>query len=108
MDFINMSELAYVEFKKFLEENNVVSDEIRINLAGNGWGGPIFNLVLDGQKEDDNVSKIGDIKLLIKKSISDEFGTLTIKCGEENGAGGFSIEPEKMEESACSTCSSCN
>jgi hypothetical protein len=36
MDFINMSELAYVEFKKFLEENNVVSDEIRINLAGNG------------------------------------------------------------------------
>jgi hypothetical protein len=36
MDFVNMSKLAYTEFKKFLEENNVTSDEIRINLAGNG------------------------------------------------------------------------
>ena len=108
MNFVNMSELAYKEFEKFLEENNVTSDEIRINLAGNGWGGPIFNLVLDGQKEDDNVTEIGHIKLMIKKSISDEFGSLTIKCGEENGMGGFSIEPEKREESGCSTCSSCS
>lgn len=31
-----MSELTYNEFKKFLQENNVISHEIRINLAGNG------------------------------------------------------------------------
>jgi hypothetical protein len=68
----------------------------------------VFNLVLDGQKEDDNVEKIGDIKLVIKKSVTDEFRSLIIKCGEENGLGGFSIEPEKKEESGCSTCSSCN
>jgi len=36
MDFINMSELALTEFKKFLQENNVTSNEIRINLTGNG------------------------------------------------------------------------
>jgi len=36
MAFVNMSELAYEEFKKFLQEHNVTSDEIRINLAGNG------------------------------------------------------------------------
>jgi len=108
MAFVKMSELAYEEFKKFLEEHKVTSDEIRINLAGNGWGGPVFNLVLDEQKEDDNVEKIGDIKLVIKKSVNDEFGSLVIKCGEENGLGGFSIEPEKKEERGCSTCSSCS
>jgi hypothetical protein len=36
MAFINMSELALTEFKEFLQENNVTSDEIRINLTGNG------------------------------------------------------------------------
>jgi len=108
MAFVNMSEMACEEFKKFLKEHNVTSDEIRINLSGKGWGGPVFNLVLDEQKEDDNVEKIGDIKLLVAKSVTDEFGNLIIKCGEENGLGGFSIEPEKKEESGCSTCSSCS
>ncbi|MGK0468404.1 MAG: hypothetical protein ACJAX4_003729 [Clostridium sp.] len=36
MAFVNMSEIAFTEFKKFLKENNVTSDEIRINLTGNG------------------------------------------------------------------------
>lgn len=108
MAFVNMSELAFTEFKKFLQENNVTSDEIRINLTGNGWGGPVFNLVLDEQKEDDNVEKFGDIKLVVNKNVNDEFGSLVIKCGEENGLGGFSIEPEVKEERECSTCSSCS
>jgi len=36
MVFVNMSELAFTEFKKFLEENGVTSNEIRINLTGKG------------------------------------------------------------------------
>lgn len=36
MAFVNMSELAFTEFKKFLQENNVTSEEIRINLTGSG------------------------------------------------------------------------
>ena len=36
MAFVNMSEMACEEFKKFLKEHNVTSDEIRINLSGKG------------------------------------------------------------------------
>jgi HesB-like selenoprotein len=108
MAFVKMSELALTEFKKFLEGNNVTSDEIRINLTGNGWSGPVFNLVLDEQKEDDNVEKFGDIKLVVQKSVNDEFGTLVIKCGEENDLGGFSIELENKQEGECASCSSCS
>ena len=108
MAYINMSELALAEFKKFLLDNNVTSNEIRINLTGNGWSGPVFNLVLDEQKEDDNVEKFGDIQLVVKKSVSDEFGNLVIKCGEENNLGGFSIELENKKEGECSSCSSCS
>ena len=102
-----MSELAFTEFKKFLQENNVTSDEIRINLTGNGWSGPVFNLVLDEQKEDDNVEKFGDIKLVVKKSVNDKYGSLLITCGAENGLGGFSIELENKQEGQCASCSSC-
>ncbi len=108
MAFVNMSELAFTEFKKFLKGNNVTSDEIRINLTGKGWSGPVFNLVLDEQKEDDNVEKFGDIKLVVKKSVNDEFGSLVIKCGEENGLDGFSIELENKPEGECASCSSCS
>ncbi|MCB2290815.1 hypothetical protein LGK97_13800 [Clostridium sp. CS001] len=68
----------------------------------------MFNLVLDEQKEDDNVEKFGDIKLVVKKSVNDEFGSLVIKCGEENGLGGFSIELENKPEGECASCSSCS
>lgn len=33
---VNMSDLAYKEFKKFIEENNANSNIFRIFLAGNG------------------------------------------------------------------------
>jgi hypothetical protein len=59
----------------------------------------VFNLVLDEQKEDENIEKFGDIKLVVKKSVNDEFGSLVIKCGEENGLDGFSIEQDNKQES---------
>ncbi|MGH4117364.1 hypothetical protein [Clostridium sp.] len=68
----------------------------------------MFNLVLDEQKEDDNVEKFGDIKLLVAKSVNDEFGNLVIKCGEENGLDGFSIELENKTDGECASCSSCS
>lgn len=36
MKAFQMSEVAYKEFLKFLEESNVDSKSIRINLAGHG------------------------------------------------------------------------
>ncbi|PRR77765.1 hypothetical protein CLLI_21530 [Clostridium liquoris] len=36
MEAVNMSSVAYEEFKKFLKENNVTTNIIRINLAGVG------------------------------------------------------------------------
>jgi len=50
----------------------------------------------------------GDIKLVVKKSINEEFGSLVIKCGEENGLDGFSIELENKPEGECASCSSCS
>lgn len=108
MSFINMSESAYKEFKEILTTNNIESDTVRIIISGIGWGGPSFGLVLDEQKETDNVTLINDTNFIVDKELSKEYGALTIKSSDENGYGGLSIEPEISASSGgCSSCTSC-
>lgn len=107
MSAVNMSNDALNEFKKLLADNQIETDTVRLVISGVGWGGPQFGLVLDEQKDTDNVTKIEDLTFLVEKEITDEFGCLTIKSSNENGYDGLSIEPEIAPESGCSSCSSC-
>lgn len=108
MSIVKISDKATVEFLQFLKDNEVTADKVRIHFAGMGWGGPTFNLVLDDKKDTDNTEVIENLTFLVDKSVTEQFGTLTILCGEENGRGGFSIEPEtKPDGGGCSSCSSC-
>ncbi|KAJ49584.1 HesB-like selenoprotein [Clostridium tetanomorphum] len=110
MNAINMSDIAYDEFKKFLEEHNVVHNLIRINLAGMGCGGPIFNIVIDSEKSNDTVTKIHDLTFLVDKDLIAEFGGFTLTCAEESGIDGFSLHPmiQNDDDYGCSTCSGCH
>lgn len=108
MSAVKMSELAYTEFVNYLKESNVESDTLRVFLSGQGWGGPVFNLALDEQKPEDIVEKINDITFIMNGDLLKEYDGVTIKCGEENGRGGFTIEPNKTPDGGgCSSCSSC-
>lgn len=108
MSIVKMSESAAKQFKTFLADNEVTADVIRLHFAGMGWGGPVFNLVLDEQKEDDNTTNIEGLTFLVNEKVTEQFGTLEILSGDENGRGGFSIEPEKKPDGGgCSTCTSC-
>lgn len=108
MSIVKVSENAFKEFKKFLEENDVKTDVIRIHLAGMGCGGPAFNLVLDEKKEEDNVEVMDGLTFLVDKNVTEQFGELSLLCADENGMGGFSIETEKrVEGGCCSGCSGC-
>lgn len=105
MAAVIMSDVAYKEFKSFLEENDVKSNVIRIVLAGMGWSGPSFGIVLDEQTAEDVTEKIQDITFLVEGKLFQEFGGFTIKSPEENGLGGFTIEPNNQAEGdGCSTC----
>lgn len=108
MAAVNMSDIAYAEFKELLKENDINSNIIRIYLAGMGWSGPAFNLVLDEQKDDDVVVQIKDMQFLVEKDLINQFGSFTLKGGSENGRGGLSIETEVQSESGCGGgCSGC-
>lgn len=108
MSVVKMSETAYTEFKQFLEENDVKTFNIRINLAGMGWGGPMFNIVLDEQKENDVVEKINDMTFIVEKDLVKDYEGFTILSNEENDGRGLSLKPLVQAEGGCSTCSSCH
>lgn len=109
MAAVQISDLAYEDFIKLLKENDIDSNTIRIYIAGMGWSGPAFNLVLDEQKDNDIVEKVKDMNFLVDKDLSNQYGCLTLKSARENGRGGFSIEPEFQTESDCGGgCSTCH
>ena len=108
MAVIHMSDIAYTEFKELLANNNIDSNVIRVYLAGMGWSGPAFNLVLDEQKENDATEQIKDLTFIVDKDLVKQYGSFTLKSGSENGRGGFSIESEIQVGSECGgSCSTC-
>ena len=105
MAVVNMSEIAYAEFKELLTTNNIDAKVIRVNLAGMGCSGPAFNLVLDEVKENDAVSPIKDIIFIVDKDLVNQYGSFTLVSGSENGREGFSIETEiQPEGGGCAGC----
>lgn len=105
MAFVNMSEIAYAEFKELLTTNNIDCNVIRLYLAGMGCSGPAFNLVVDEIKENDAVSQIKDLMFIVDKDLVNQYGSFTLISGSENGRGGFSIETEiQPEGGGCAGC----
>lgn len=105
MSSIIMSDSAYNEFKKLLDDNEVSDYTIRINFAGMSCHGPSFNISPDSEAEGDLVEKIHDITFLVKKDLVSEFEGFEITSSEENGRG-LLLEPvKKFEGGGCSGCS---
>lgn len=101
METLEMSSLAIAEFKKLLQENNIEEKTVRINLAGMGCGGPQFNIVVDVQNDNDEVILKEDLTFLINKEVLAQFAGFTLKCAEENGIDGFSLEPYVKVSGGC-------
>lgn len=104
MKFITISEEAYTEFADFLKENNVESNNIRINLAGYACSGPVFNISISEANDADEVEVINDITFIAEKTIVDEFGGFIIVSSEENNGNGLSLKAVNPGEGGCGSC----
>lgn len=107
MSVVKISDIAYDEFKEVLDQNSIDNYVIRINLAGMGWGGPVFNIVQDEQKDSDLAETVKDVTFVVDKKLVNDFEGFEITCEAENGRG-LMLEPtSKPESDGCSSCTSC-
>jgi HesB-like selenoprotein len=104
MQKIIISDEAYEEFKAFLDENNIEKYNIRINHAGNGCGGPVFNISVEETADIDAVEKVKDINFIFKPELIDEFGGFNILSSDENDGRGLSLKPLIQSEGGCGGC----
>ena len=89
--------------KALLEQQKDQADNVRIYIAGMGWGGPSFGLTLDElNKEDDLVDESQEVKFLMAKDIYDQVGDMLV----ELTAGGYLVKPLGQSDADCGSCSS--
>ncbi|MGG7165422.1 hypothetical protein [Clostridium ihumii] len=110
MHIVDISKMGITELKKYLKENDISADVIRIQLVGKMCKDSSFILTFDGKDENDNLEEVEDIIFLVNKHISEKYGKLKILAPSENGLDGFSVVAEKKPKSCCSTgkCKSCS
>lgn len=108
MSMINISDAAYKEFRELLSANDINDTNVRIALAGFGCSGPRFGLMVDEPTETDVTETVNELNFVIEKELIEEYEGFTILSDEENGGGGMSLKPLRMDESAggCSSCAS--
>ncbi len=74
---------------------------IRIFVAGYACSGPKFGLVIDPEKEDDEIYEEGGLQFVINKGVYEQFGDFRIEFEED----GFIVQPENYEPAMdCSSC----
>lgn len=75
-------------------------ENVRVYLAGMGWGGPSFGLALDELHDDDYVDNSNDIPFVMEKSTFDRFGDMEIKSMGD----GFSVIPALYQGGGGCSC----
>lgn len=70
---------------------------IRVYIAGMGWGGPSFGLGLDQVKDDDVVEEVDGIKFVMEKYIEETFGQIEVRW---NGYS-YAVGPSRGGASRC-------
>ena len=110
---IYINDTAYKEFKELLDEANVESYNIRIDLDRYGCNGPMFGVYVSEATENDDVDTINDINFIVDKKINEEFGGFIIASSEENDGHGVGLKPivqpsSGSEDGGCGGgCSGC-
>lgn len=92
---VTVTERAQEQLKKILEKKGAESKSLRIYIAGVGWGGPSFGIALDEQKENDDVTKIGEYSYLVDKDLLSTYGAFTVDYVDDWLRKGFHIVPNK-------------
>ncbi|MCI5167919.1 MAG: adhesin [Candidatus Electrothrix sp. GM3_4] len=100
---LEVTETAITNVKEYLRENNIES-AVRIVMMSGGCSGSSLGLALDEAKENDLTFQQEGVNFLVKKSLAETCGTITVDfmdttvstdtSGSGCSGGGFSIKSE--------------
>ncbi len=89
---LDVTKKAVEVIKDILKDKEDVVNNVRIHVAGVGWGGPTLGLVLDEQKDNDEVFDIEGLTFLVEKDLA-QFEGFEVDYSEAFLRKGFVINP---------------
>lgn len=105
MNYVQMSNEAYTEFKSFLEANNVQDYNLRISYLGRNCSGLTFNLDNGVSTSNDVCQQIHDINFIADRELINEYGGFKILSNAENDGNGLELRVLIIPK--CTSCSIC-
>ena len=97
---LDVTTSAIEMIKNIQKDSKEEITSLRINLAGFGWGGPSFGLVLDEQKENDEVFDIEGISFLVSGDLK-QFEGFEVDYSNVFPTKGFNIAPLSFTGGSC-------
>ena len=88
--------------KALVEQQKDQPENVRVYIAGMGWGGPSFGLTLDEfNNESDLIDDSNDVNFVMAKEIHEQVGDII----NELTAGGYMVKPAQQDQADCGSCS---
>lgn len=106
---ITIADLAQQRLKEYLQQNSIESS-IRVALMSGGCAGSSLGLALDEKKENDNVTELEGLTILIDEALLAQCDKVHIDYVDADARSGFSItSANPVGGGGCSSggCSSC-
>jgi len=89
------------EIKKIVGAKADQPTNVRVYIAGMGWGGPSYGLSLDEKNETDLTDDSNGITFVMDKELHEKMGDFKV----EFLGDGYRVAPVNQEPSDCSSCS---
>lgn len=102
--YIATNEDTCKKIEEVLQAQADKPQNIRIFIAGMACHGPSFGLGLDNATENDYTETHHGVNFILEKSVFDQVGEIKV----EWVGNGYSVQPIKPMESACSSCAGCS
>ena len=90
-----LTDAATLELKSVLEQRRDPNRFFRVYIRSYSWGGPLFDVGLDDQREEDYAEEFLDSKILIDQSYIEKFGGFNIDFSKNFFSKGFVVRPLK-------------
>ena len=91
---IKITDKAKEMIRETIDKKGVSDPVIRIYIAGFGWGGPNFGIVLDEQKENDYKVKEDDISYVVEKDLIKKYGGFIVDYSKTWLYKGFRVQAQ--------------
>lgn len=87
--------------KALVDQQTDQPENVRIYIAGMGWGGPSFGLTLDEfNGEADLIDDTNAVNFIMAKDIHDQIGDIVV----ELTTGGYMVKPVNQSQADCGSC----